>query len=316
MSNLVRTASRAWAPALIILLLILGSVAPPALAQSGQTGSQAGEESELTKKEQKEKAKQARIEEYLRKKEERRARRELEQEQKAQAAAQAEAAEAGGSSAGAAAVAVGATAAAGAKKKSQQPTDGDEIVLPKGLREAQEILRGNEIAKDPTVAEYMDLIDRAEASPRQLAAFGNFLSQNGANRLALEYYAAALSIEQEDPVIWLNVGTLHRQLQQYPDAVSAYARALRLDPNNAFAHYNLGAVFDEQGKYDDALEEYRIALTLDPTLGDPELNPQAANNERLLAVKLMIYQQQIGNLGLPLVEVPGGELAAPAPKED
>jgi tetratricopeptide (TPR) repeat protein len=315
MSNLVRTASRAWAPALIILLLILGSVAPPALAQSGQTGSQAGEESELAKKEQKEKAKQARIEEYLRKKEERRARRELEQEQKAQAAAQAEAAEAGGSSAGAAAVAVGATAAAGAKKKGQQPTD-DEIVLPKGLQEAQEILRGNEIAKDPTVAEYMDLIDRAEASPRQLAAFGNFLSQNGANRLALEYYAAALSIEQEDPVIWLNVGTLHRQLQQYPDAVSAYARALRLDPNNAFAHYNLGAVFDEQGKYDDALEEYRIALTLDPTLGDPELNPQAANNERLLAVKLMIYQQQIGNLGLPLVEVPGGELAAPAPKED
>jgi tetratricopeptide (TPR) repeat protein len=317
MSNLIRTARLAWAPSLIILLLILGSVAPPALAQAGETGSQSGDETELSKKEQKEKAKQARIEEYLRKKEERRARRELEQEQKAQAAAQAGASSTGATAAGATAVAVGTAAAAGASEEpARQRPDDDEVKLPKGLQEAQDILRANEIAQDPTVAEYIELIDRAEASPQQLAAFGSFLGQNGMNRLALEYYAAAPSIEQDDPIIWLNVGTLHRQLQQYSDAESAYSRALSIDLNNAFAHYNLGAVYDEQRKYDAALEEYRIALTLDPSLGDPEVNPQAANNERLLAVKLMLYQQQIGNLGLPLVEVPGGELAAPAPEGD
>ena len=305
MTRLSRIARRWWAPSLIILTLVLGSLTPAAVAQSsqaGETGSQASEETELSKKEQKERAKQARIEEYLRKKEERRARRELERAEKALAEAEQEAADA--------AVAAGAAAEEEAQPRKQRRGD-DAVVLPKSLAEAQEILRRNEIAQDPTVAEYMDLIDRAEASPQQLAAFGNFLAQNGANRLALEYYGAALSIERDDPIIWLNLGTLHRQLQQYSSAASAYARALSIDPNLAFAHYNLGAVYDEQGKYEAALEEYRIALTLDPSLGDPEMNPQAANNERLLAVKLMLYQEQIGNLGLPLVQVPGGDLAVP-----
>ena len=113
------------------------------------------------------------------------------------------------------------------------------------------------------------------------------------------------------------MGTLHRKVQETRLARSdAYSRALSLDPNLAYAHYNLGAVLDEMGKYDDAIEEYRIALTLDPSLGDPAINPQAANNERLLAVKLMLYQEQIGNIGLPLVDVPGGELASPPSRRE
>ena len=53
---------------------------------------------------------------------------------------------------------------------------------------------------------------------------------------------------------------------------------------------------------------FKIALTLDPTLGDPAYNPQAANNERLLAVKMLLYREQVGTLGLPLSDVEGGEL--------
>jgi hypothetical protein len=55
---------------------------------------------------------------------------------------------------------------------------------------------------------------------------------------------------------------------------------------------------------------------LEPKLGDPQVNPQAANNERLLAVKLMLYKQQTGNLGLPLVDIPEGELSDEAQKEE
>ena len=82
--------------------------------------------------------------------------------------------------------------------------------------------------------------------------------------------------------------------------------ALAIDPTIAFAHYNLGATFDKMGKYEKAVQEYKFALTLDPSLGDPASNPQAASNDRLLAVKLLIYQEQIGNKGLPLADIPDG----------
>ena len=36
-------------------------------------------------------------------------------------------------------------------------------------------------------------------------------------------------------------------------------------------------------------------------------NPAAVNNERLLAVKMMLYEEQGGGLGLPLADIPGGE---------
>ena len=52
----------------------------------------------------------------------------------------------------------------------------------------------------------------------------------------------------------------------------------------------------------------KIALTLDPTLGDPSVNPAAANNDRLMTVRMLIYREAAGSAGLPLAEVPSGAL--------
>ena len=58
----------------------------------------------------------------------------------------------------------------------------------------------------------------------------------------------------------------------------------------------------------------RRALVLDPSLADPRKNPQVVNNENLMAVKLLIYQNQAGSLGLPLLQIqkPPAKPAAPA----
>ena len=116
---------------------------------------------------------------------------------------------------------------------------------------------------------------RQEASAYELAALGNFLARNGMHREALAYYEIALRLEDSDPVLWVNVGTLHRQSGEISSATNAYGRALSIDPNNALAHYNLGAVLDATGKYEDAIAAYKLALTLDPSLGDPTANPRA-----------------------------------------
>jgi tetratricopeptide (TPR) repeat protein len=163
---------------------------------------------------------------------------------------------------------------------------------------------------------YLDLVDRQEASAHQLAALGNFLADAGMLEEAMAYYSVALKLEKEDPLLWVNLGTLHMKRGEFGDAIDANARALSLDRNNAMAHYNLGVALDARGNYDDAIAEYKMALTLDPTLGDPKTNPSAVNNSSLMVVKLLLYQEQAGRAGLPLLAVPGGDLEQPPAEND
>lgn len=264
-----------------------------------------------TPRDQKRLAKEARIAEYLRKREERRAMR--------------ESGVAAGQEAPAERPAVvqqrpdrqpSETAASEPGSRPERPAHGRVSRLPRNLARAQENIRSTPLGLDPTVQVYLDRIDRQEASAEQLAAFGNFLAENGLARDALQYYDIALNLQPRDSLLWTNAGTLHRQVGDVGAALSAYYRALSINPNNAMAHYNVGALLDSQGKYEESLEEYKIALSLDPTLGDPAYNPQAANNERLLAVKLLLYHEQAGSLGLPLSEVPGGQLQEAEAQEE
>lgn len=266
---------RSLVPYLIFGSLLLGT---PALVAQTEVSPVLSEE-ELAKQREKEE----RIREYLRKKEERRVMQQMRQEEKARQRADKK----------------NGTGDAGGKTESSD--------LPRNLARAQDIVRRSALGQDPSVQAYLELIDRQEASPHELAAFGNFLSESGMGRVAIEYYAIALALEKSDPLLWLNAGTLHRQNGDLGAALAAYNRTLALDENNAWAHYNIGAIFDDQGKYEDAIDAYVVALTIDPSLGDPTINPQATNNGRLLAVKLQLYQQQAGSLGLPLVPIPDAD---------
>jgi len=239
-------------------------------------------------KTEKQKAKEARIEQYLIKKEQRLAEKEArefeKQEQKA------------------------AALAASDQAAAMQGVVTPSSDLPKELAMAQGAVRASSVGQDPSVQRYLDLIDQQEASAYELAAFGNFLAESGLRPEALVYYSVAVDLVQDDPVLWLNLGSLHRQLGDLSAATSAYGRVLQLDPNNALAHYNMATIFDAQKKYENAIEAYTVALTLDPSLGDPKHNPQAANNTRLLAVKMMLYQQGTGSIGTSLVDIPEGQL--------
>lgn len=267
----------AWLMVIVFLLVV-----PPAavLAQDPDVPEP---------KTEKQKAKEARIEEYLRKKEQRLAEKETREfeKQEQKAAAREASAE----------LAVGAEAI----------TTGSQ--LPKELAMAQDAVRASSVGQAPSVQRYLELIDQQEASAYELAAFGNFLAESGLRPEALVYYSVAIDLVRDDPILWLNLGSLHRQLGDLSAAESAYGRVLQLNPNNALAHFNLGTIFDAQRKYEDAIEAYTVALTLEPALGDPRQNPQAANNPRLLAVKLMLYKQSIGSLGTPLVPIPEEQLS-------
>lgn len=295
----MRNRFQLFSAALLVSVLLCG----PALVRA-QT--EEAPPPELTAEQRKQIARDQRIEEYLRKKEEKRAVRELDQLERDAEAALALELERDQLAEQAAAAEAGAAAAAAAPPPDAA-TQGYPP-LPKQLAEVQAAIRLTALAREPSVRAYLDLIDRQQASPQQLAAFGNFIAESGMNRLALVYYDVAIKLDRKDPTMWVNLGTLYRQLNETDKAKSAFSRALSINPAEAVAHYNIGSILDVQGKYKQALEAYRIALTLDPALGDPAYNPSAANNERLMAVKLMLYHEQAGNIGLPLVDVTGGDI--------
>ncbi len=303
----------AW-PLGIALIFLFALVAPlPLIAQASDPAE--------AKKEAKAEAREARIQEYVRKKEQRLARREAEEARKTEEAAAQRTAETMARDQAAAQpapqpVAVS-DAAQSAEKVDPRKTKREKKArgrrdarghLPRSLMKVHASLRASDFGQDPTVAKYLDLIETGEASAQQIAAFGNFLGQAARTETALAYYDLALGLDDGDTTIWLNAGTLQRQVGNLGAAAGAYVEVLRIDSAHAYAHYNLGAVLDEMGEYDDAIEEYKIALTLEPTLGDPAINPQAANNEKLMAVRMLLYKEQSGGLVLPLVTVPNGQI--------
>ncbi len=299
----------AW-PLGIALIFLFALVAPLPLTAQEPDAAEA-------KKEAKAKAREERIQQYVRKKEERLARRAAEEKRKEEEASAKRTAEAmTKNETGAQSVTVSDAAPSAEKANNKNAKKGKKerhrkaarSHLPRGLAKNHESLRASDFGQDPTVAKYLDLIERGEASAQQIAAFGNFLGQAGRPQTALDYYDLALDLDDEDTTIWLNAGTLQRQVGNLGAAAGAYSEALGIDPNLAYAHYNLGAVLDEMGEYDNAIEEYKIALMIDPTLGDPSVNPQAVNNEKLMAVRMLLYKEQTGSLGLPLVTVPNGQI--------
>jgi Tetratricopeptide repeat len=171
------------------------------------------------------------------------------------------------------------------------------------LLKLSQLMREGPLGREPNAVAYLDLIVAGKASAAQVNDFAAYVAKKGMVKIAIEYQEYATKLGPAEPVLWLNLGSMNRTIGNLGPAESAFKKALAINPNHALAHYNLGAVYDADKKYDEAIEEYRRALVLDPELADPRKNPQVVNNEYLLAVKLTIYENQSGSLGLPLLQM-------------
>jgi tetratricopeptide (TPR) repeat protein len=190
------------------------------------------------------------------------------------------------------------------------------VPLDASLTKTLDVLRRGPLGEEHDAVAYMDLIAGGGATPAQVNDFAAYVAKRGMPKAALTIQEHAIHMDPNNATLWANLGTIRRTSGSLGPAVTAYKKAIAIDPGNALAHYNLGAVYDAQKNYDDAIEEYRRALVLDPDLADPRKNPQVVNNENLLAVKLQIYSNQAGSMGLPLLQMQKEEpKAKPAPVE-
>ena len=69
--------------------------------------------------------------------------------------------------------------------------------------------------------------------------------------------------KKKDPQVWLMLGDINNQLQNYDKAESSYRRALKIRPSHVVAHNRLAMLFHSQGNFPLAESSYKRSLKLD-----------------------------------------------------
>jgi tetratricopeptide (TPR) repeat protein len=85
-------------------------------------------------------------------------------------------------------------------------------------------------------------------------------------------YSKASELDPSSAGALVNLGTVHFNARDWPEAERQYRRALEVDPQYALAHFNLGNLFDERGDRPEALSHYLSALHIHPTYADAHYN--------------------------------------------
>jgi tetratricopeptide (TPR) repeat protein len=133
---------------------------------------------------------------------------------------------------------------------------------------------------DPTPYLFLGKLQEVEKiePPGWTERFARFVRLHPENPLAHYYYAVALgkqpdsgdpaAIESElktaiklDPQLgaaYLELGILHSQRKDYPEAISAFQKAIKVTPLPAEAHYRLGQVYGRMGEAEKADKEIEL----------------------------------------------------------
>ena len=89
---------------------------------------------------------------------------------------------------------------------------------------------------------------------------------------AMAIYEQILEIRSQHAPSLINLGTIHYNLRQYPEAERLYRRATEVDPRYALAFFDLGNVLDELQRLPEATAAYQRAVELVPHYADAHYN--------------------------------------------
>lgn len=87
----------------------------------------------------------------------------------------------------------------------------------------------------------------------------------------LAEYRKAAQLGLRDWDLYVNLGRVYLESQNYPAAIDALSTAVALGPNHPEVHYNLGLAYERRAMLPQAEQEMRAALLLDPN------QPETAN---------------------------------------
>ena len=100
----------------------------------------------------------------------------------------------------------------------------------------------------------------------------------GLRNEALRVFTESATLAPPDHDLVLNLGQVHFELEQYPQAAEQFRKLTTLQPDDASAWLTLGFILSNMEQYDEAAKILRTAETLDPT--SPDINFYLAESLR------------------------------------
>lgn len=97
-----------------------------------------------------------------------------------------------------------------------------------------------------------------------LAELAAMWTANGQAAKAMARLKEHTAAHRDDADAHYLLGTLSRQVRDFPRAEAAFSRAAELAPGNAQVRLQLGAMYQDQGRLDPAIEQYERALKIEP----------------------------------------------------
>ena len=94
----------------------------------------------------------------------------------------------------------------------------------------------------------------------------------GEKQTAIALYEELLQVDPDYAPGYINLGTIHFHLRQFPRAEELYRKATEKDPGYVLAFFDLGNVLDELERPDESIAAYQRAVELAPRYADAHYN--------------------------------------------
>lgn len=119
----------------------------------------------------------------------------------------------------------------------------------------------------------------AAAELKHYAEKGNNLYQEGRIKAALDPWSYAITLDQEQALLYYNRGIGRAQLGETEGALEDFIQAVQLEPKDPAIHNSLGSLYYQMGEYEQAVLCYDQAILINPRDAVPFLNRSNANRQ-------------------------------------
>lgn len=125
------------------------------------------------------------------------------------------------------------------------------------------LLKGQEAEKRGNLLEarqrYGNAIKAKPTSWKGWYRLGALALDDRRTALARDCFKEAIALNEDNPLLWHQLGVAHWRLDENAEAIAAFRRGLDIEPGYGPIHYALGLFFERRNKPRQALDSYLLA---------------------------------------------------------
>jgi superkiller protein 3 len=115
------------------------------------------------------------------------------------------------------------------------------------------------------IATYQQALEIYPENEKLYQYLGNVSKQKGDTNKAIKSYRKAIELNPKQSIwLYLSLGELLIEKEQFQPAITTYRKGLKVYPDNEKLYQSLGRVADKKGDIDQAIKNYKQAIEINP----------------------------------------------------